>query len=111
MADPKTDAARLLIATGNAGKAREFRAMLGAERFAWSDLSSFPDAPDVEETGLTFRANACLKASGYATHARLWTLADDSGLEVEALDAAPGVLSARWAQITRAGTGDAHSTR
>ena len=98
---------RLLIATGNAGKAREFRQMLGADRFAWTDLSSFPDAPDVEETGHTFRGNACLKASAYATHFRLWTLADDSGLEVDALDGSPGVLSARWAQVNNAGQGDA----
>ena len=97
----------LLIATGNAGKAREFRQMLGADRFAWSDLSSFPNAPDVEETGNTFRANACLKASTYAKHFQLWTLADDSGLEVDALDGAPGVLSARWAAVNNAGKGDA----
>jgi XTP/dITP diphosphohydrolase len=109
MADTDTcaGAPRLLIATGNAGKAREFREMLGADRFAWSDLSAIPSAPQVEETGLTFRANACLKASAYATHARLWTLADDSGLEVDALDGSPGVLSARWAQVNGAGHGDA----
>src|SRR5215207_7000259 len=103
MAEPP----RLLIATGNAGKAREFREMLGADRFAWSDLSACPAAPDVEETGLTFRANACLKASAYARHSRLWTLADDSGLEVDALGGSPGVLSARWAQVNNAGKGDA----
>ena len=107
MADAPTDAPRLLIATGNAGKAREFREMLGADRFAWSDLSRFPDAPDVEETGPTFRANACLKASAYAKHSGVWTLADDSGLEVDALDGSPGVLSARWAQVNNAGEGDA----
>src|SRR5688500_10637037 len=98
---------RLLIATGNAGKAREFRAMLGADRFAWSDLCSIPSAPEVEETGLTFRANACLKASAYARHSGLWTLADDSGLEVDALNGSPGVLSTRWAQANHAGQGDA----
>jgi len=97
----------LLIATGNAGKAREFRQMLGADRFAWSDLSAFPGAPDVEETGHTFRANAYLKASTYAKHLKLWTLADDSGLEVDALGGSPGVLSARWAQVNNAGKGDA----
>jgi non-canonical purine NTP pyrophosphatase (RdgB/HAM1 family) len=100
-------APRLLIATGNAGKAREFRQMLGVDRFAWADLSSFAGAPDVEETGQTFRSNACLKASTYAKHAQLWTLADDSGLEVDALDGSPGVLSARWAQVNNAGKGDA----
>ena len=101
------EAPRLLIATGNAGKAREFREMLGADRFAWSDLASLPSAPDVEETGRTFRANACLKASAYARHFQLWTLADDSGLEVDALGGSPGVLSARWAQVNGAGRGDA----
>ena len=101
------EAPRLLIATGNAGKAREFREMLGADRFAWSDLASLPAAPDVEETGRTFRANACLKASAYARHFQLWTLADDSGLEVDALGGSPGVLSARWAQVNGAGRGDA----
>jgi XTP/dITP diphosphohydrolase len=98
---------RLLIATGNAGKAREFRQMLGADRFAWSDLSTFPNAPHVEEIGHTFRANACLKASAYARHFNLWTLADDSGLEVDALGGSPGVLSARWAEVNHAGKGDA----
>ena len=98
---------KLLVATGNAGKAREFRQMLGADRFAWSDLSKFPPFPEVEETGRTFRANACLKAAAYARHAGMWTLADDSGLEVDALDGSPGVLSARWAQVNDAGTGDA----
>ena len=104
------DAPRLLIATGNAGKAREFREMLGADRFAWSDLSSLPSAPEVEETGLTFRANACLKASAYARQSGLWTLADDSGLEVDTLNGSPGVLSARWAQVNGAGQGDADNT-
>jgi XTP/dITP diphosphohydrolase len=98
---------KLLVATGNAGKAREFRQMLGADRFAWSDLSKFPSVPEVEETGRTFRANACLKAAAYARHAGMWTLADDSGLEVDALGGSPGVLSARWAQVNDAGTGDA----
>ena len=107
MADAMAEHGRLLIATGNAGKAGEFRQMLGADRFAWCDLSSFPDAPDVEETGHTFRANACLKASTYARHFNLWTLADDSGLEVDALNGSPGVLSARWAQVNQAGNGDA----
>jgi XTP/dITP diphosphohydrolase len=108
MADAMAEEARpLLIATGNAGKAREFREMLGADRFAWRDLAAFPSAPDVEETGHTFRANACLKASTYAKHFQLWTLADDSGLEVDALNGSPGVLSARWAQVNGAGDSDA----
>jgi XTP/dITP diphosphohydrolase len=97
----------LLIATGNPGKAREFREMLGASRFAWRTLDDFPPGADVEETGRTFRANACLKASTYAKRHGTWTLADDSGLEVDALDGSPGVLSARWARHNNAGSGDA----
>jgi XTP/dITP diphosphohydrolase len=96
----------LLIATANAGKVREFRQMLGGDRFNWSDLSSLPNAPAVEETGRTFRANACLKASVYAKHFNRWTLADDSGLEVDALGGAPGVFSGRWAERHNAGKGD-----
>jgi XTP/dITP diphosphohydrolase len=106
----------LLIATANAGKVREFRQMLddprAAQRIAWSDLASVPAAPNVEETGRTFRANACLKASTYAKHFNRWTLADDSGLEVDALDGAPGVYSARWAQMhDGAGTGGEANNR
>ena len=81
----------LLIATSNAGKVREFREMLGGERFAWDDLSRHPSFTPVAETGRTFAANACLKAAGYATQFDTWALADDSGLEVEALGGSPGV--------------------
>jgi XTP/dITP diphosphohydrolase len=99
--------AKVLIATGNSGKVREFREMLGDARFDWSDLSQHREVPAVEETGKTFRTNACLKASYYATRLGTWALADDSGLEVDALNGSPGVLSARWAQVNNAGTGDA----
>jgi XTP/dITP diphosphohydrolase len=97
---------RLLIATGNAGKAREFREMLGQDRYEWVDLASLPPAPEVEETGRTFRENACLKASAYAKHFQVWALADDSGLEVDALSNSPGVFSARWAEMHQEGRGD-----
>lgn len=98
---------QLVIATKNPGKAKEFREMLGADRFQWSDLSAHREVPDVEETGHTFRANACLKATHYATELRSWAMADDSGLVVDALDGKPGVLSARWAAINNNGAGDA----
>jgi XTP/dITP diphosphohydrolase len=98
---------KLLIATANAGKVREFREMLGGDRFEYGDLSEHPPVAPVEETGHTFLANACLKATGYAGHFKSWALADDSGLEVDALGGAPGVHSARWAQINGTGVGDA----
>jgi XTP/dITP diphosphohydrolase len=98
---------QILIATGNPGKVREFREMLGQDRFQWSDLSAHPSSAPVEETGATFRANACLKASGYARQFNVWALADDSGLEVDALDGKPGVTSARWAELHNRGHGDA----
>jgi XTP/dITP diphosphohydrolase len=102
---------KLLIATGNKGKVREFREMLGADRFAWGDLSEHAGAEAVEETGHTFRANACLKAAGYATRYKTYALADDSGLQVDALRGYPGVLSARWAEENAAGKGDADNNR
>ena len=88
---------RLLIASGNAGKLREFQALLGD---AWQLLSP-ADAGiagfQVEESGQTYRENAARKARAYANAARLPALADDSGLEVDALDGVPGVRSARYA--------------
>jgi XTP/dITP diphosphohydrolase len=101
------DRPRLLVATANAGKLREFREMLGSDRSTFCDLSLYPSIPPVEETGHTFRVNACLKASEYAKTTSLWTIADDSGLEVDAMGGAPGVLSARWAETSGAGSGDA----
>jgi XTP/dITP diphosphohydrolase len=97
----------LLIASTNQGKIREFREMLevlGGIRF--TDLCEHGEYPIVEETGQTFLANACLKASGYARLSGAWSLADDSGLAVDALDGKPGVFSARWAAMHRAGEGD-----
>jgi non-canonical purine NTP pyrophosphatase (RdgB/HAM1 family) len=101
----------LLVATSNPGKAKEFREMLGTDRYVWISLSDLPDIPPVEETGRTFRDNACLKASYYAVQANAarpgtWVLADDSGLEVDALGGKPGVHSARWAELHNAGRGD-----
>ena len=97
----------ILIATGNPGKVREFREMLGADRFAWSDLSQHRDVEPPEETGATFEENARLKATYYATRLHTWALADDSGLAVDALGGKPGVHSARWAALHDAGKGDA----
>src|SRR5437762_6383805 len=85
--------------------------MLGDSRFAWSDLSRHPGFMPVDETGRTFLANACLKAEGYANQFRTWALADDSGLEMDALQGAPGVHSARWAEMNGTGRGDADNNR
>jgi XTP/dITP diphosphohydrolase len=97
----------LLVATTNPGKVREFREMLGHTGLSFSDLSAHRGTVAVEETGHTFRANACLKASHYAKLFKTYAVADDSGLEVDALGGSPGVHSARWAEINHAGKGDA----
>jgi non-canonical purine NTP pyrophosphatase (RdgB/HAM1 family) len=101
----------ILIATGNAGKAREFQEMLASDRLCWKTLSDFGPAQTVEETGQTFSENACLKAEGYARQFDTWALADDSGLEVDALDGKPGVYSARWAEMNGSGRGDADNNK
>lgn len=98
---------RLLIATTNPGKIREFRQILGDDRCQWDDLSHHRGAEPPEETCKTFRANACLKAAYYAKLFSIPALADDSGLEVDALGCKPGVHSARWAELNNAGRGDA----
>lgn len=98
---------KLLIATSNPGKVKEFREMLGGDRFTWDDLSAHREISAPDETGLTFRANAMLKATYYAQKLNTWAMADDSGLEVDALEGKPGVHSARWAEMHNAGKGDA----
>jgi XTP/dITP diphosphohydrolase len=86
----------LLIATRNPGKVREVKSLLGSFPFRLRSLAEFPATVEVEETGATFAENAELKAKAYAAQIQCWTLADDSGLEVEALHGAPGVFSARY---------------
>jgi XTP/dITP diphosphohydrolase len=86
---------QLLIATRNAHKTREFAEILGKE-FEVCDFSSVPDALEVEETGATFEENAVLKALATSQDRHLFVVADDSGLEVDALDGAPGIHSARY---------------
>jgi XTP/dITP diphosphohydrolase len=100
----------LLIATANKSKIREFREMLGETGIRWSEVPD-GDTFEVEESGKTFRANACIKAAAYAKRYSSWALADDSGLEVDALDTSPGVYSARWATMHDAGAGDADNNR
>ena len=87
----------LLLGTHNAGKAAEIRDALGDLGIHFLTLEHFLQAQPVKESGATYEENAILKAKAYSQQCGLWTLADDSGLEVEALDGAPGVFSARYA--------------
>lgn len=88
---------KLLIATKNSGKRREFAQLLAASSIRLHDLTEFPHVSEIAETGATFAENSSLKAAGYALQTSMHTLADDSGLEVDALNGAPGVYSARYA--------------
>lgn len=86
---------RLILATRNAHKTSEIRAMIG-DRFEVLDTNAFPGFPEIEETGKTFLENARLKAEGISRCIEGWVLSDDSGLEVDALAGAPGVWSSSY---------------
>jgi len=86
---------KILVASTNPGKLAELRAMLDAD-VEWAGLADFPGIGEVEEDGATFAENARKKACGYARATGLWTIADDSGLVVDALGGRPGVKSARF---------------
>ncbi len=88
---------KLLVATRNAGKLRELTQLLGDSNCDLVSLDDVGIAHEVEETGATFEENAALKAETYRNLGELVTLADDSGLEVDALGGEPGVRSARYA--------------
>lgn len=88
---------RLLIATNNPGKLQEYQTLLTDLPLALTWLEREGIELEVEETGESFRENAVLKARAYARASGLLTLADDSGLEVDALGGEPGVLSSRYA--------------
>jgi XTP/dITP diphosphohydrolase len=88
---------RLILATRNPGKVREIRHALGALGLQTLDLSAYPQLEEPQETGATFAQNAREKALYYAQATGLWCLADDSGLEVDAIGGQPGVYSARFA--------------
>jgi len=92
----KSDAMKILVATHNKGKLREFAHLLDNLAIDWLTLDDAGIAIDIPETGATFEDNARLKASGYAAMSGMVTLADDSGLEVDALNGDPGVYSARY---------------
>jgi XTP/dITP diphosphohydrolase len=86
----------VVLASSNAGKVREFNQLLADLQFEVVPQSQF-NVADADETGLTFVENAILKARNAAHHTNLPALADDSGLEVDALHGAPGIYSARYA--------------
>ncbi|MDH3608464.1 MAG: RdgB/HAM1 family non-canonical purine NTP pyrophosphatase [Gammaproteobacteria bacterium] len=87
---------KIVLASGNSGKLREIQAVLDQQRFQLIKQSEF-NVPDVPETGTTFVENAIIKARHAAQLTGLPALADDSGIEVDALQGAPGVYSARYA--------------
>jgi len=88
---------KLLVATNNSGKLKEYNVLLAGIPFTLVSLAHEGIKADVEEMCSTFEENAILKATEYSSMSSLITLADDSGLEVDALDGEPGVMSARYA--------------
>ena len=92
---------KLVLATRNLGKVKELTAMLSSDgqrqNIQILSLQDFPDAPEVVEDGETYEENAAKKAVVIADYTGVRTLADDAGIEVDALDGAPGVHSKRWA--------------
>jgi XTP/dITP diphosphohydrolase len=87
----------IVLASNNPGKVREFNALLAGHHTEVVPQSNF-QVPEVEETGLTFVENALIKARNAALHTSLAAIADDSGIEVDALNGAPGIYSARYAE-------------
>ena len=86
----------LVVATRNVHKTREIQHILGPD-FTLRDLQAFPGIPNIPESGTSFKENAQLKALAASSQLRALVIADDSGLEVDALDGAPGIYSARYA--------------
>jgi XTP/dITP diphosphohydrolase len=92
---------RVIIATKNQGKAKEFQHMFAPHGYEVQTLLDLPHIDDVEETGSTFEENAILKAETVAEELGAMVIADDSGLAVDALDGRPGVYSARYAGLEK----------
>lgn len=90
---------QLVVASANRKKVIELKTLLEPLGIELLGLDQFPHLPPVEETGTTFAANAAIKATAAAQGTGLWALADDSGLEVDALQGRPGVYSARYAGL------------
>lgn len=87
----------IVLATRNEGKVREFLKLLTGLDLNILSMNNFPDIGDIEESGITFEENALLKARAVSSKTGLIAIADDSGLEVDALDGRPGIYSARYA--------------
>ena len=92
---------QVIIATKNKGKAKDFEAIFNPYGFEVLTLHDVAQDMDVEETGTTFAENAILKAEALAERLQTFVIADDSGLEIDALDGAPGVYSARYAGLDK----------
>jgi XTP/dITP diphosphohydrolase len=88
---------KVVLATRNEGKVREIADILAPHGFEVVSLREFPELGEITEDGATFRENAMIKAAAVSGHTGLLALADDSGLEVDALDGAPGIYSSRFA--------------
>ncbi len=86
----------IVVASGNAGKIKEFKEMLEPKGYEVKSLADFPDMKEVEENGTTFHDNAIIKAQAVTDQYGIMAISDDSGLEIDALDKKPGVMSARW---------------
>ena len=87
----------LIIATGNPGKAEEFKGLFAERGYQIKTLADYPDLEEVEETGQSFEENARLKAETIARQVNQVVIADDSGLKVDDLGGMPGIYSARYA--------------
>ncbi|MDT8386648.1 MAG: XTP/dITP diphosphatase [Thiogranum sp.] len=99
--------AKIVLASNNAGKVREFNELLSGSEFEVVPQSEL-SVPDIEETGLTFVENALLKARNAAALTGRPAIADDSGLEVDALNGAPGIYSARYAGVDASDADNLH---
>lgn len=87
----------LLIATGNMHKVAEIQRILSGLAVKWRTSDEWPDATEPDEIGATYEENALIKARAWSSRTGLWTIADDSGLEVDALGGRPGLRSSRYA--------------
>ena len=101
----------ILVATRNSHKLREFRQMFAGTRYTLVTLDAIPNAPEVIEDGVTFQANADKKARQLAVFSGRITIADDSGIEIDALDGRPGVWSARYAGVDGDGADAANNAK